>query len=896
MLTASTEFVTAVTNYQREFDNRLTFTYSNYSYEVRGATVSISQVFTENDDVISLGGAYSKKCIISMPVPENSSSMSWSKSRIKVECGIKVDDQNFEYLTLGYFYPFKVSTADNGFSLKIEAYDKMSDLAKPYVTTISTLPTTDTAIVNDICTQFGFTFSGTTTGRSIDRIYSCTAQKMLGWLAGLQGKNAVLDEQEAIKFTGFTTTNYKIPRTFQKQNGFDKGERNTVITAVLSGTTFEGGQVKKGSGRGVVFENPYINQSEVNAIYNTLANKSYVAGTLGWFGDPCVECGDIVRVNTAGTAYKDFLVTKNEINLTGGLSMTSTAAGTPDSNVSFDGYSTELESKLINSQQQLSDYVNSSITQTASNITSQVTSLTNELHNDYSTTTQMNSAISQSASGVTSQVTDLETELHNNYSTTTAMNSAISQSASGITASVSSTYETKTDATSKLNTAKGYTDSEVSSAKAEIKVTTDGISSTVSNKVGKNEVISSINQSSESVSINASKVNLNGYVTASSLGSNGTTTIDGSRITTGTISASRLNLSGYVTVSSLGSNGTTTIDASRITTGTINAARLNLSSYAKFSDLSTAGGTVINGSNIITGTIDASLATITNINASNITTGTINASRLNLTGYVQSSALATAGRTTINGSNITTGSINANLITSGTINADLIKSGTLNASLVTVSSTSGNNTVAINNGALASYSSTTGSQAHVTAGHLITSYNGSFRTQAYGGYSSAYNNIFYDDGTTAAAGMYRDATHPPRIFLNKIDGGTTILATANDGRINCTTIQATNFLDANGNSIIGGSGSSTSPTFNNVRCSNISATSSISLYEGSSKSAELYYDGDTRLRLISSPCTAYYKPSGLTIYKNSDSVVQIGIDSNGHGYVKVKKSSGWVSL
>lgn len=55
--------------------------------------------------------------------------------------------------------------------------------------------------------------------------------------------------------------------------------------------------------------------------------------------------------------------------------------------------------------------------------------------------------------------------------------------------------------------------------KSEIDVTVQGINSTVSTKVGEDEVISSINQSSESVSINASKINLTGAVTISDLAS-----------------------------------------------------------------------------------------------------------------------------------------------------------------------------------------------------------------------------------------------------------------------------------------------------------------------------------------------------------------------------------------
>ena len=131
---------------------------------------------------------------------------------------------------------------------------------------------------------------------------------------------------------------------------------------------------------------------------------------------------------------------------------------------------------------------------------------------NYSTTAQMNSAITQKANEISQSVSETyQTKSDmSNYSTTTQMNSAITQKANEISTSVSSAYETKTDATSKLNTAKGYTDTSVTNAKAEIKVTTDSISSEVSRKVGNDEVISRINQSAESVKIFASKVDIEG--------------------------------------------------------------------------------------------------------------------------------------------------------------------------------------------------------------------------------------------------------------------------------------------------------------------------------------------------------------------------------------------------
>ena len=106
------------------------------------------------------------------------------------------------------------------------------------------------------------------------------------------------------------------------------------------------------------------------------------------------------------------------------------------------------------------------------------------------------------------------------YATLETMESRLTMTAQDITSSVARTYQTKADAIEE---------------KTEIKQTTDSISSTVSQKVGKDEIISSINQSAESIKINANKVNITGFVTFNNLKNSGETTINGSNITTGTI-------------------------------------------------------------------------------------------------------------------------------------------------------------------------------------------------------------------------------------------------------------------------------------------------------------------------------------------------------------------------
>ena len=72
----------------------------------------------------------------------------------------------------------------------------------------------------------------------------------------------------------------------------------------------------------------------------------------------------------------------------------------------------------------------------------------------------------------------------------------------------------------------------------QLKITAEGVQSTVT----KDNIISTINQSAESVSIDASKINLTGYVTISSLKAGGTTQIDGGRITTGKVAAARIDV------------------------------------------------------------------------------------------------------------------------------------------------------------------------------------------------------------------------------------------------------------------------------------------------------------------------------------------------------------------
>lgn len=104
------------------------------------------------------------------------------------------------------------------------------------------------------------------------------------------------------------------------------------------------------------------------------------------------------------------------------------------------------------------------------------------------------------------------------------------------------------------------------SAEASIKINEQGIES----KVSKNSVISSINQSSESVTISASKINLKGAVTISSLDSDLKTSVNNANTASSTLSSWSYD------------NNMTTIDGGKVAAHTITAEQIAIGDFTNY--------------------------------------------------------------------------------------------------------------------------------------------------------------------------------------------------------------------------------------------------------------------------------------------------------------------------
>ena len=149
--------------------------------------------------------------------------------------------------------------------------------------------------------------------------------------------------------------------------------------------------------------------------------------------------------------------------------------------------------------------------------------LETKVGSDYITKVESQASIKLLEDSLTEQFSKTYATLDNlgNYSTTTQMNTAIETSAKGVLTTVSNQYATQ-----------GTVDELVTS----VGTTAEGLKV----KISKNEVIATINASAEQVQIAASKLDLQGLVTISSLEKSGETIINADNITTGTINALKI--------------------------------------------------------------------------------------------------------------------------------------------------------------------------------------------------------------------------------------------------------------------------------------------------------------------------------------------------------------------
>ena len=153
---------------------------------------------------------------------------------------------------------------------------------------------------------------------------------------------------------------------------------------------------------------------------------------------------------------------------------------------------------------------------TAREITTTASASKSEIYSEIrQTATNILSTVADTRNALTTQIEQTASQIQSTASAArSTLYSVIRQTATNIMSTVAST---RSDVFTQIEQTASQIRSEVNASKSTIWSSITQTSTQISLKVGKGEVISSINQTAESVTINASKINLSGYVKATDL-------------------------------------------------------------------------------------------------------------------------------------------------------------------------------------------------------------------------------------------------------------------------------------------------------------------------------------------------------------------------------------------
>lgn len=179
-----------------------------------------------------------------------------------------------------------------------------------------------------------------------------SARTMLGYMAGLLGCNAVINRSGALMLKRFSVnTLTSISAEEQYMNGYEQTlETPLTIDYLTTGTEpnseGEGGVITVGQGSyGFNFENPYITTSaKALNILNMYKGLQIMPCKIKYRGNPCFDCGDIIKAEDRNGAYQNVLILSQSLSVSGGFS--STIDCTLKTDVKSDFISTPSTKKL----------------------------------------------------------------------------------------------------------------------------------------------------------------------------------------------------------------------------------------------------------------------------------------------------------------------------------------------------------------------------------------------------------------------------------------------------------------------------------------------------------------------------------------------------------------------
>lgn len=306
-----------------------------------GAVVSIT--FDEQMEAstgLGMGGTVASQCKVAIRQPAEAINL--VNSTFIPYVGLTYQGQT-EYVPLGEFFASAADSNSGGGVVTVIGYDRFCKLTGTYQPTIE-FPATITQIMDDISSHNGFTYRGTLSNYTVDTYFNGTIREYIGWIAGLEGKNARFARDGVLEFVYYNTQTfgYTISENDQYMSGAQTQTVSDVtISALISGT--DESPLQAGTGRPITFSNPFMTQAILDGLYSSLIGDTAIAYRpieLQWRGNPALQCGDVVEIMVGSDTVTAFVMA-HTLAVDGGMKDTLRCFGQSDTQLALDKTPTE---------------------------------------------------------------------------------------------------------------------------------------------------------------------------------------------------------------------------------------------------------------------------------------------------------------------------------------------------------------------------------------------------------------------------------------------------------------------------------------------------------------------------------------------------------------------------
>ena len=274
-------------------------------------SVSITSQGNEESEYPAIGSTYAKSASVRLFCSQfNVSANVGVGAKIRIEFAA-----GGEVLPVGIFYISESSISDG--ILEVVAYGAMEGLLNAAYEPSSSVQSSGTAwtVLQDIQTQSGVSLGNTITSLQTDLAAismtnirdGTTYREAISWCAALVGKGAAIGRTGALEFQWFTdngltvdsracNTKQYLPDDAVRGAGFwtdlycSDGDGNWIGNNPYSWTAMDTG--------GPIIENPYMTESNLTAIKNTIGGLTYHRANFTYSGDPRMDCIDLVSFQT----------------------------------------------------------------------------------------------------------------------------------------------------------------------------------------------------------------------------------------------------------------------------------------------------------------------------------------------------------------------------------------------------------------------------------------------------------------------------------------------------------------------------------------------------------------------------------------------------------------------